>query len=96
MAQPKTTNKKITFTLNAPDAENVALAGTFNNWNTSSHPMKRARKGKNGQGDWQIKISLEPGTYQYLFVVDGQWWNDPGANEQMPNEFGTLNDVMHL
>ncbi|OPY76134.1 MAG: glycogen branching enzyme [Syntrophorhabdus sp. PtaU1.Bin153] len=96
MAQCKTTNKKITFTLNAPEAQSVALAGSFNDWDTSSHPMKRARKGKSNEGDWQIKISLEPGTYQYLFVVDGQWWNDPKASEQVPNEFGTLNDVFRL
>ena len=94
MANSKNGYKTITFRLHAPEAQNVSIVGTFNDWNVSSHPMKRCGRGKNSY--WQLLMRLEPGTYQYLYVVDGQWWNDPTSNRYMTNEFGTLNSVVEV
>lgn len=72
--QIRTSNKNgnTTFRLNAyPYARSVQLVGSFNNWNTLSHPMFR----ENGQ--WVSRVDLEPGTYEYKFVVDGVWLADP-------------------
>lgn len=96
MVNKKNGYKTITFRLNASDAQNVSVAGTFNDWNVNSHPMKRSGKGRSGYTHWQLSVRLLPGTYQYLFVVDGQWWNDPGSNQYMPNEFGSLNNVVEV
>ncbi len=96
MANSKNGYKTIPFRLHAPEAQNVSIAGTFNDWNVSSHPMKRSRKGENGYVYWQTPMRLLPGTYQYLFFVDGQWWNDPASNQYMPNEFGSLNNVVEV
>jgi 1,4-alpha-glucan branching enzyme len=96
MIEPQKPAKKIHFSLLAPEAQNVAIAGTFNNWNMSSHPMKRSRRKRTGDGEWQITVTLEPGAYQYLFVVDGQWRNDPSSFEQTPNDFGTYNDLVRV
>jgi 1,4-alpha-glucan branching enzyme len=96
MANSKNGYKTITFRLYAPEAQNISIAGTFNDWNVSSHPMKRSRKGKNGYVYWQLPMRLLPGTYQYLFFVDGQWWNDPASNQYMPNEFGSMNNVVEI
>ena len=74
------------FSLVAPQAESVFLSGDFNQWNTSSHPLK---KGKDGE--WKISLSLNPGRYQYRFLVDGEWQNDPGSLECINNPFGTSN-----
>jgi hypothetical protein len=53
------------------DARIVAVAGTFNGWNQSQYLFERV-------GDeWICRISLPPGTYQYKFIVDGNWLVDP-------------------
>lgn len=53
------------------NARSVQLAGDFNDWNRLTHPMTW----KNGQ--WQARVDLEPGTYEYKFIVDGVWILDP-------------------
>lgn len=66
------TLRKIHFELFAPEAKNVFLAGDFNDWDIHSHPMK-----KNSEGIWEINIDLIPGVYEYRFLVDRKWKNDP-------------------
>ncbi len=74
------------FSLPAPQAKGIFIAGDFNQWNLSSHPLKRDKK-----GIWKISIPLEPGQYQYRFLVDGHWQNDPDCSSFIENPFGTLN-----
>jgi 1,4-alpha-glucan branching enzyme len=87
----KTTKKntkvmKIEFTLSAPQATSVFIAGDFNQWNLSSHPLKKDKR-----GIWKISLALNPGQYEYRFHVDGEWQNDPGCSSFVENPFGTLN-----
>ncbi len=74
------------FSLVAPQAGSVFLSGDFNQWNTSSHPLKKGKDGK-----WKISLPLSPGQYQYRFLVDGEWQNDPSSPECVANPFGTSN-----
>ena len=54
----------------------VSLAGTFNDWNTSSHPLK----GPDADGAWSADVELKPGPCRYKFVVDGDYWtHDPAS-----------------
>jgi hypothetical protein len=39
---------------------------------------------------------LAPGTYEYCFIVDGQWMPDPMARETVPNPFGGRNSVLKV
>ena len=73
----------------APHAPSVFLAGSFNQWNPSSHPLKRDKR-----GTWKITLPLTPGRYEYRFVADGKWENDPFCEGCFMNEFGTMNCVM--
>ncbi|MCG3148242.1 MAG: 1,4-alpha-glucan branching enzyme GlgB [Verrucomicrobiae bacterium] len=82
-------SKSITFTLDAPQASTVAVAGTFNDWDATRTPLTR---GKNGQ--WKTKVSLRPGRHEYRYVVDGQWISDPAAKESAANPHGSDNSVM--
>jgi hypothetical protein len=78
------------FTFLAPNANSVALAGTFNNWSTSSDPLK---KGDNGV--WTIVKPLDPGTYQYKFVVNGSDWKaDPQNPNSTDDGYGGKNSVL--
>jgi len=46
------------------------------------------------EGEWAKELVLPAGRYEYRFIVDGQWANDPAAMELIPNPFGTANGVM--
>jgi len=85
----ETPAKKVQFCLHAPEALEVSLAGDFNGWSVSSDSMKKDRK-----GTWKASVPLKPGRYEYRFVVDGQWSNDPSCSECVPNEYGGLNCVV--
>jgi 1,4-alpha-glucan branching enzyme len=83
--------KKVNFSLLAPQAESVSIAGDFNHWDIGSHSMKKDKKGV-----WKISLNLGPGVYQYNFYVDGVWQNDPHCTEYVENPFGTLNSVKRV
>ena len=72
-----------------PTATAVAIAGTFNDWRPEATPMIEV-----GQGRWRKELVLPPGTYEYLFVVDGRWLADPFARATTPNPFGGVNSVV--
>jgi 1,4-alpha-glucan branching enzyme len=82
----KPAKKKVVFQLLAPEAKSVRVAGSFNNWDTQSYELKKDKKGL-----WKTTISLEPGTYEYLFLVDGKWEKDPACTEFVSNPFGGQN-----
>ncbi|HEY3277779.1 MAG TPA: isoamylase early set domain-containing protein [Syntrophorhabdaceae bacterium] len=86
----KKAKKRVTFKFHAPGAKNVCLAGNFNNWDPSSLPLKAAEE----PHAWQRIMYFEPGTYQYRFVVDGAWCDDPLCQERFANEFGSFNSVV--
>lgn len=50
----------------APHARSVALVGAFNRWDTSVHQLTLQPDQR-----WTISITLAPGEYPYLFIVDG-------------------------
>jgi Glycogen recognition site of AMP-activated protein kinase len=72
-----------------PGAKNVCVAGTFNEWKPERTPLV-AR----GNGRWVGDLAVKPGRYEYLFVVDGNWEQDPNAQESVQNPFGGRNSVL--
>lgn len=80
---------EVEFTFHAPDAKRVFIAGTFNDWNTKSMPMK---KGKDRT--WRIVIKLSPGRYEYKYFVDGAWAEDLPGVDMVPNSLGTYNCII--
>jgi 1,4-alpha-glucan branching enzyme len=83
--------KRVTLVLKAPNAKAVYLMGDFNQWNQKAHPMK-----KEADGTWKKTIMVQPGRYEYRFLVDGQWRNDPANDQICPNCFGTENNVLKV
>lgn len=79
----------VEFSLRAPAAQRVFVAGEFNNWSATATPM---RKGANGQ--WVVTVPLKPGRYQYKFVVDGKWLPDPDNPMQVDDGYGGKNSVV--
>ena len=80
--------RKTEFSLSASQAQSVSIAGDFNQWNPSSHPMTMDK-----EGIWRISLTLNPGQYEYQFFVDGEWQNDPNGGPFVKNPFGTSNSL---
>ena len=78
--------KTVTFKLHAPDAQIVDIAGSFNNWTLK--PMKR---GKNGT--WTATFRPLPGIYEYKFLIDHRWVEDPGHHDKTSDGHGGFNSV---
>ena len=54
----------------------VNLAGTLNDWNTSSHPLTDP----DGDGVYAADVIIKEGEYRYKFVIDGSYWtHDPAS-----------------
>ena len=83
--------KRVTFTAQALHAREVAVAGTFNNWDPSTRPLKRGDK-----GNWMVTFFLPRGRYEYRFVVDGIWTDDPCCTTRCWNQYGGENCILEV
>lgn len=83
--------KPVEFKFYAPAAKRVNLAGSFNEWNAKAMAAK-----KDSKGSWSVKLNLKPGKYEYKFVVDGSWLNDPRCSSCVTNSFGTQNCLIDV
>lgn len=87
--EPK--GKRANFTLNAPEAKEVSLAGSFNDWNSKNMLLKKGKDNK-----WNRELTLKPGRYEYKFVVDGNWISDPSNKNRVANSLGTDNSIIEI
>ncbi|MBI5877746.1 MAG: S8 family serine peptidase [Chloroflexi bacterium] len=87
---PATEPWGITFTCYNPDATRVALVGTFNGWDTRTHPLRNT-----GGGVWQITIETPaPGAHAYKFFVDStRWLRDPENGDVVDDGCGDYHSV---
>ena len=75
-----------------PGARTVQVAGDFNGWNPAQTSLEQI-----SDGAWAVTISLKPGRYAYMFLVDGRRWiADPFAAEQHDDGFGARNAVVEV
>lgn len=81
----------VSFSLKAPDAQSVYLAGDFNNWY-----IDEAWRLQRVNGHWETNVKLKPGMYQYRFIVDGQWREDPENPKKVENSFGDSNSLIEI
>lgn len=89
--EKRVTLQPVRFEYLSSGAREVAVAGSFNNWDVSSARMVRAVRGR-----WLRVMFLPPGRFEYLFVVDGRCVADPRATESVPNVFGCVNSVVSV
>lgn len=77
-------------------AEEVYIAGSFNDWRESAHPFIKTKEG------WQRTCYLKQGTHAYKLIVDGEWMLDPGNPVVRPdgegneNSFVAIGDTFHF
>jgi len=69
----------------------VTVAGSFNQWNPSSTPLK-----KTSQNLWELSLPLATGSYPYKLVIDGKWSLDPTNPEKAPDGSGNQNSLLKV
>jgi 1,4-alpha-glucan branching enzyme len=97
--------QRVHFIFQAPEANEVYLAGEFNGWHTQTLPMM---KGENGL--WKADMELPAGRYEYKLFVDGAWMEHRSCevevergsvelileSDPVMNSYGTVNYVLYL
>jgi 1,4-alpha-glucan branching enzyme len=86
---PALEEQEVILTLPATEARKVNVAGNFNGWRPEATPLKNI-----GAGEWVVRLMLRSGLYEYRFVVDGWWSEDPRASQRVANPYGSFNSVL--
>jgi 1,4-alpha-glucan branching enzyme len=66
-----------------PGAEQVFLAGDFNQWRQGDLAMKRGL-----DGYWSALLSLPAGEFKFRYLADGEWFVDYAAFGLEPGPHG--------
>ncbi|WP_179020252.1 hypothetical protein [Winogradskyella forsetii] len=72
------------------DAKKVILSGTFNRWDETGFIMKPTDDG------WTVTLQLKPDIYEYKFIIDGKWMEDPQNPSKIGNEYSSYNSVIDV
>ena len=83
---------KVRFEVEFQGAKRVYIAGTFNAWEPAQRRMKRLKK---GEDKFIAVLELEPGVWEYKYVVDDEWQCCPCASKAI-NELGTENSLVEV
>jgi serine protease AprX len=88
---PRVVDGKLEFVYHDHEAENLAVAGDFNEWNPTEASDRR-------DGVFRVAVDLpSPGRYRYKFVVDRtQWVDDPGNAVKEADGYGGNNSIVHI
>jgi len=54
----------------------------MNDWSPEKTPLTYH------EGNWEAEVDLNPGFYQYQFIVDGKWVLDPANPDSADNNNG--------
>lgn len=71
-------------------ADRIYLTGDFNNWDQTATPMRQDH-----DGVWRAEVELPAGqSYEFRYLIDGQWRTDFHADGFTTNNYGTQNSVV--
>jgi len=82
---------EVNFSVFAPEAKEVFVAGEFNNWRLE----EGARMSQNN-GTWSKKLNLIGGKYRYRFVIDGSWIEDSKNPLKEVNPYGSVDSLIEI
>ena len=95
LRSPERGPEGVRFRCRAPAAGVVQIAGSWaDNFRLRGRDWTRdTRVGlmqdADRDGVWEIVVPLEPGRYEYQFLIDGRFWeNDPANPERAPDGQG--------
>ena len=76
-----------------PRAEDVRIAGDFNGW-VPDRGVESTTAHEGSTRVWRKVLHLAPGSYEYRYVVDGEWRADPRNPERVPTPVGPPNSLL--
>jgi 1,4-alpha-glucan branching enzyme len=83
---------KVTFELPA-DAGDVFVVGDFNSWCVGETPLKL----RAGSDVRSASLTLAAGRrYAFRYYVDGHWFNEVDADDEVPNPHSGTDSVIDL
>lgn len=86
---PASKTRAVRLSLHCTEAHSVSIVGTCNDWRPGPLLCE-------GAGGWRIELSLPPGDYEYLFVVDHRWLPGSECGEERPKPFGGKYSLLHV
>ena len=91
VTSPVVDGDSVTFNYGDGTAQSVAVAGSFNGWTPAAMT-------KGTDGVWTLTVTgLEPGDYQYKFVVNGDnWLLDPMNGNVVTEGDGNQNSAFYI
>lgn len=72
------------------NANKVIISGSFNKWNEDLFVMDKTENG------WELSLQINPGVYEYRYIVDGTWMEDPANPNKVKNEFDEYNSIIDV
>lgn len=94
-AKPDIPYREVVLRFRDEGANEVRIAGDFNGW----VPDKGVFSIVEAEGEarvWTKILQLAPGGYQYRYVVDGEWREDPDNPETTRSAVGGRNSVLQV
>jgi hypothetical protein len=89
MPSQVSTTSPYRFVIHRPDAREVEITGSFNDW--TRIPMTRT----GGRGYWEITLDLPKGEHRFAYIVESrQRIPDPTIPTQEEDDFGGKNSVL--
>jgi len=82
---------EIVFTVAAPQAKEVYVAGDFNSWK-----MDDGSRMQSENGVWRKKVNLLDGKYHYRFIIDGVWTEDANNPVKETNPYGSVDSLIEI
>lgn len=82
---------EVVFSIAAPQAKEVYIAGDFNGWKLDSHSRMEQMN-----GSWRKKVRLTPGKHHYRFVIDGEWTEDANNPIKEVNPYGQMDSLIEV
>lgn len=75
----------------ASEAQSIAIAGSFNDWDHFSHLMNKLEN-----GDFSLVVELDSGNeYEFRYILDeSQWINTPDADKFVWSDFGNCENMV--
>lgn len=84
---------KVTFSVEAKQANTASVVGDFNNWNPAEGELSKL---KNGTFKGVFELPKDA-SYQFKYVIDGAFVNEPESDSFQWNDFaGAENGVLEL
>ncbi|WP_298116030.1 isoamylase early set domain-containing protein [Flavobacterium sp.] len=84
---------KVTFSVEAKEAQTAAVVGDFNNWNATEGELSKL---KNGTFKGAFDLPKD-NSFEFKYIVDGSYVNEPEADSYRWNEYANAeNSVLEV